>query len=151
MHYCPRAKGRGQWCIEMCTAPRGSSFVYSAKQPWNNCFITQPMLKIPVVSPRNATLFGTRRQYTKLTSWRSTSFSCSPKSKYWFSIVPQNCLRSTVPLIFRPLFPWNKCLCSPVPPNHWQCTLLLKTSLFHFITQPAIQSNEIVYSYFMPV
>ena len=24
----------------------GSSFVYSAKQPWNNCLITQPMLKI---------------------------------------------------------------------------------------------------------
>ena len=68
--------GRGQWCIELSTVPRASSFVYSAKQPWHNCFITQPMLKIPVVlSPRNATLTGKRRWYTQLTSWRSTSFS----------------------------------------------------------------------------
>ena len=65
--------GRGQWCIDLSTVPRGSCFVYYAKQPWNNCFITQPMLKIPVFSPRTAILIGTQRQYTQLTSWRSTS------------------------------------------------------------------------------
>ena len=75
MHYCPRPKGRGRWCIELSTVPRGSSFVYSAKQPWNNCFITQPALKIPAFSLRNASFIGTRRRYTQITSWRSTSFS----------------------------------------------------------------------------
>ena len=75
MHYCPRPKGRGQWCIELSTVPKGNRFVYSAKQPWNNSFITQPMLKIPVFSPRNASLIGTRRRYTRFTLWRSTLFS----------------------------------------------------------------------------
>ena len=72
---CTIAQGRGQWCIELSTVPRGSRFVYSAKQLWNNCFITQPMLKIPVFSPRNASFISTWRRYTQFTLWRSTSFS----------------------------------------------------------------------------
>ena len=64
LHYCPRPKGWGQWCIELSTVPRGSSFVYSAKTAMNNCFITQPMLKTPVFSPRNAIFIGKQRQYT---------------------------------------------------------------------------------------
>ena len=50
------------WMVELSTVPRGSSFVYSAKQPWNNCFITQPMLKILDF----ASLIDTRRRYTLL-------------------------------------------------------------------------------------
>ena len=42
--------------------------VHSTIPPWNNCFITQPLLKISVLSQRNACLIGTRRRYTQLTS-----------------------------------------------------------------------------------
>ena len=65
-----KAKGNGT-----SSCPRYRGFVYTAKQPWNNCFITQPMLKISVLSQRNACLIGTRRRYTQLSSWRWTSFS----------------------------------------------------------------------------
>ena len=34
-------------CNSGDTEQRDSSFVYSAKQPLNNCFITQPKLKTP--------------------------------------------------------------------------------------------------------
>ena len=54
--------------------------------------------------------------------WDSPSkkWPCSPKTKSWFSMftVPQNCLFSPVPHIFRPLFPWKKLPlfpCSPKP------------------------------------
>ena len=69
----PEAKR--QWCIELSMVQRGSSFAYSAKQPWNNGFITQAMLKIPVFSPRHASLIGMRHRYTQLTVWHLTSFS----------------------------------------------------------------------------
>ena len=55
----PRLKGRGQLYIKLSMAPRGSSFVYSSKQPWNNCLITQQMRKRLVFSPRTTSLIGT--------------------------------------------------------------------------------------------
>ena len=44
-------------------------------------------------------------------------FPCSPRIN---GLVPQNCLCSPVPLIFRPLFSWKNCPCSPVPQNPWE-------------------------------
>ena len=68
-----KAEGNG---ASSCPRYRGAVVLsISPKQPWNQCFITQPMLKSPVFSPRNAILIGTRRQYTQRTSWRSTLFS----------------------------------------------------------------------------
>ena len=68
-----KAEGNG---ASSCPRYRGAVVLsIPPKQPWNNCFITQPMLKTPVFSPRNAILISTRRQYTQLISWHSTSFS----------------------------------------------------------------------------
>ena len=48
---------------------------------------------------------------------------CSPKTKSWFSMfpVPQKCLCSPVPLIFRPLFPWKNAL---VPQNPGRASMV---------------------------
>ena len=70
----PEAERRGQWCNELSAVPRGSRFVYSAKQPWNNVYFPTNA-ETPSVLPRNASLTGTRLRYTQLTSWCSTSFS----------------------------------------------------------------------------
>ena len=85
-NYCPKVPWTARCTIargRKVHVPRGSIFVYSAKQPRNNCFITQPMLKIPALLPRNASLIGTRRWYTQLTSWHSTSFSWHSTSFSW--------------------------------------------------------------------
>ena len=83
---CTIARGR----IELSMVPRVSRFVYSAKQPWNNCFKTQPVLKIPVFLPRNAGLIDTRRRYIQFTSWRSTSFSwcLTPSTRQQTKLLP---------------------------------------------------------------
>ena len=80
------ARCRGQVCIELSTASRGSSFVYSSKQPFFFFFFFSNSHEITVLLPnrcwkrqcrlpRTASLIGTRRRYTHLASWRSTSFS----------------------------------------------------------------------------
>ena len=81
-------------------------------------FLPSPPPFLPPLSPLSRPYFFHPPLYPAPCSPRKMALYLQNKILIFY--VPQNCLCSPFSLIFRPLFPWKNCPCSPVPPNPWE-------------------------------